>query len=152
VLHEARAALRATGTLDGVELRLACGAYPHRWFSLRATLDPDGMTASVVAQDITARKSAAVSPRERQLLDAMSVAVIVTDLQGTILYWNAYATSLYGWTVAEAQGQLIGALTVHSIDPEPTQGDLAGSARGGVAVPTVPGAAQGWLGLPGPGA
>ena len=117
VLHEARAALRTTGTLDGVELRLACGAYAYRWFSLRATLDPDGVTASVVAQDITARKSAAVSPRERQLLDAMSVAVIVTDLQGTILYWNAYATSLYGWTVAEAQGQLVGALTVHSIDP-----------------------------------
>ena len=115
-LAVARATLVATGTLEGLEVRLACSIHDYRWFSLRATLSADGVAVSVVGQDITARKTTAVSPRERQLLDAMPVAVIATDLRGTIRYWNAYATELYGWTAAEAQGQLISMLTVHSLD------------------------------------
>ncbi len=117
VLRAARAALRATGTFDGVELRLACGADGYRWYSLRAILAADGETVSVSAQDVTARSTVAPAPRERQLLDTMLAALIATDLSGTITYWNAHATALYGWTATEAQGQPIAAMTVQHLDP-----------------------------------
>jgi len=116
VLREAQARLLATGMLDAVEVRIACGTGGYRWFSWRAALAPDRLTIYTIAQDMTARRTVAISPRERQLLEAMPVAVIATDLNGTIPYWNAHATKLYGWTTAEAQGQSVGALTVHNDD------------------------------------
>lgn len=39
------------------------------------------------------------------LLDAIGQAVIATDLQGTIQYWNRYAETLYGWNREEALGR-----------------------------------------------
>ena len=35
------------------------------------------------------------------LLKAMDVAVIATNLQGEIIYWNRYAEYLYGWTTRD---------------------------------------------------
>ena len=52
------------------------------------------------------------------VIDALAVAVpnalaiIVTDVEGTVTVWNDYATVLYGWTAAEAIGRSIGELTV----------------------------------------
>ena len=39
------------------------------------------------------------------LLDLANDAIFVTDLDGTITYWNRGAERLYGWTAAEAQGK-----------------------------------------------
>jgi PAS domain S-box-containing protein len=39
-----------------------------------------------------------------RLLDALGQAVIATDLDGSILYWNRFADKLYGWSSAEAVG------------------------------------------------
>ncbi|MEM9903715.1 MAG: PAS domain S-box protein [Cyanobacteria bacterium P01_D01_bin.44] len=39
------------------------------------------------------------------LLDAISQAVIATDLTGQILYWNRYAETLYGWSAEEVMGR-----------------------------------------------
>lgn len=50
-------------------------------------------------------------PTEARLLDAIQQAVIATDLQGRVTYWNAWATHLFGWTAAEAIGQDILRLT-----------------------------------------
>jgi diguanylate cyclase (GGDEF)-like protein/PAS domain S-box-containing protein len=64
-------------------------------------------------QDITARKAAEERVRfQGHLLDRVPLAVIATDLAGTVTHWNPYATTLYGWTAAEALGRPIGALTV----------------------------------------
>lgn len=37
-----------------------------------------------------------------RLLDCVQQAVIATDLQGNVIYWNQFAESMYGWTAAEA--------------------------------------------------
>jgi PAS domain S-box-containing protein len=60
---------------------------------------------SKIARDISDRKRG-----ERQisfqahLLSAVEQAVIATDLDGKILYWNSFAETLYGWTAEEAVG------------------------------------------------
>ena len=52
------------------------------------------------------------------VIDALAVAVpnalaiIATDVEGTVTVWNDYASVLYGWTAAEAIGRSIGELTV----------------------------------------
>jgi len=40
-----------------------------------------------------------------RLVDAMADAVIVADADGTIVYWNATAERVFGWSPAEAVGQ-----------------------------------------------
>jgi PAS domain S-box-containing protein len=42
-----------------------------------------------------------------ELIDHAGDALIVRDMQGTIIFWNRGATSLYGWTVTEAMGMSI---------------------------------------------
>lgn len=44
---------------------------------------------------------------QARLLDALEEAVIVTDLSGTISYWNQFAEALYGWPAAEVLGKHI---------------------------------------------
>jgi PAS domain S-box-containing protein len=45
--------------------------------------------------------------RAAQAVDAGGAAVIATDVSGTILYWNAPATRLYGWQSHEVMGHNI---------------------------------------------
>src|SRR4051812_18935729 len=42
-----------------------------------------------------------------RLLDAVQEAVIATDLNGRVLYWNRFAETLYGWTAQEAIGRSV---------------------------------------------
>jgi PAS domain S-box-containing protein len=42
---------------------------------------------------------------QARLLDAVGEAVVATDVEGRIIYWNAAAEALYGWTAEEALGQ-----------------------------------------------
>ncbi|HEY9667448.1 MAG TPA: PAS domain S-box protein, partial [Coleofasciculaceae cyanobacterium] len=44
---------------------------------------------------------------QARLLDAVEQAVIATDLQGNITYWNRFAQVLYGWSADEVLGRLI---------------------------------------------
>ena len=69
-----------------------------------------------IMQDITSQRdhleaSAAIRFQAR-LLDTVEQAVIATDVDGIVTYWNAFAERLYGWTSAEAVGQSIMTLTV----------------------------------------
>ena len=66
-----------------------------------------------------------------ELLAALGQAVIATDLAGTVLYWNAGAERLYGWTAEEATGQNIGALTVPTVSEE-VAADIMSALRKGV--------------------
>jgi diguanylate cyclase (GGDEF)-like protein/PAS domain S-box-containing protein len=50
------------------------------------------------------------SPKDRfhaLLLDAVGQAVIATDPQGKVVYWNKAAESLYGWSAKEVMGRPI---------------------------------------------
>ncbi|WP_160310594.1 PAS domain S-box protein [Microvirga vignae] len=44
---------------------------------------------------------------QAQLLNAVEQAVIATDLDGVVTYWNRCAEQLYGWTAEEALGRNI---------------------------------------------
>ena len=59
-------------------------------------------------RDTTVRKRAEEQIRfQRRLLDAVGQAIIATDLQGKIIYWNQAAEELYGWTTEEVMGHPI---------------------------------------------
>lgn len=64
-------------------------------------------------------------------LAALGQAVISTDPAGVIVYWNAAAEGLYGWSAREAVGRNIASLNV----PEMTQdlaADIMAALRAGV--------------------
>ena len=59
-------------------------------------------------RDTTVRKRAEEQIRfQRRLLDAVGQAIIATDLQGRIIYWNRAAEELYGWSIEEVMGRPI---------------------------------------------
>jgi PAS domain S-box-containing protein len=58
--------------------------------------------------DITGRKSAEEQIRfQARLLDAVGQAIIATNPQGIIIYWNRAAQELYGWPKEEVMGRPI---------------------------------------------
>jgi PAS domain S-box-containing protein len=52
------------------------------------------------------------------MLDAVQVAVIVTDRQGRIELWNRFAEQMYGWTSDEAMGRSIAELLMPTATSE----------------------------------
>ena len=52
------------------------------------------------------------------LLDAVGQAVIATDVEGRITYWNRCAEAMYGWSASEAIGRNV-------LDVTPTDASLA---------------------------
>jgi PAS domain S-box-containing protein len=72
--------------------------------------DAGGRVLGFVAhiRDLTARRRAEESMRfQAHLLDTVEQAVIATDLEGRIIYWNQHAERLYGWPAAEALGRSV---------------------------------------------
>ncbi len=70
--------------------------------------DRDGNPQSLIAilKDISARKAAEELLRfQANMLDSVADAVIATAMDGTIIYLNKYAESLYGWSKDEAMGR-----------------------------------------------
>ncbi|HEY9649651.1 MAG TPA: PAS domain S-box protein, partial [Coleofasciculaceae cyanobacterium] len=63
---------------------------------------------STVMRDISDKRRAEQHIRfQSRLLDAVEQAVIATDLQGNITYWNRFAEVLYGWKAEEVLGHFI---------------------------------------------
>jgi PAS domain S-box-containing protein len=70
----------------------------------------DGSVIATIAQgqDITERKQAQEQIRfQASLLDQVRNAVIATDIDGRIIYWNKFAETLYQWTSEEIIGKNI---------------------------------------------
>jgi two-component system cell cycle sensor histidine kinase/response regulator CckA len=62
--------------------------------------------------DVTERSRSEAAIRfQAQLLNAVQQAVVATDPEGLVIFWNAFAESLYGWTAEEAVGKPIQELT-----------------------------------------
>ena len=57
------------------------------------------------AEIIERRRQAAVLQQQADLLDLAHDAIIVREVDGTILFWSRGAEALYGWSRAEAVGQ-----------------------------------------------
>lgn len=79
-----------------------------------AELDAEGKPFAFVGTitDITNRHEADKQLRfQGLLLDAVQQAVIATDLEGRITYWNRFAEQLYGWRSDEVLGRNIIGIT-----------------------------------------
>lgn len=82
------------------------------WASVKVDpfLGDDGALMGYIAvhKDITKRKQAEASLRfQAELLNSIGDAVIATNLQGEITYWNRSAEELYGWSSGELLGKLV---------------------------------------------
>jgi PAS domain S-box-containing protein len=74
---------------------------PGSWFEAHVYPSDEGF--AVYLRDISERKQAEQEIRfQAHLLDAVEQAVIATDLEGNIIYWNLFAEYLYGWPASEA--------------------------------------------------
>jgi PAS domain S-box-containing protein len=106
----AEAALEGESVSFERELEYADGSV--RFVSVSYIPDFDGLGrvrgfVSLV-RDLSERKRAEDSMRfQGRLLDTVEQAVIATDTDGTITYWNRHAEKLYGWSAAEALGRNI---------------------------------------------
>lgn len=73
-------------------------------------VEPDGSRSGVIVRgsDVTERRQAEDRVRfQAGLLDAVGEAVLATDREGQITYWNNAAEDLYGWSADEAMGRLL---------------------------------------------
>ena len=79
-----------------------------RWFNVYAFRvgGPLSRKVAILFSDITSWKRAEeVRDRDSLLLANVHDAVVVTDLDGIVTYWNEGATRLFGWTAAEMLGR-----------------------------------------------
>jgi PAS domain S-box-containing protein len=70
--------------------------------------DADGQAANVliVSRDVTERRASELQLRKQaSLLDRASDAIIATDLEHRVTYWNSSAERIYGWTASEVAGR-----------------------------------------------
>ncbi len=87
-----------------------------RWMEASATNllnDPDLRAVVMNYRDITERNEALDQIRfQASLLAQVRNAVVAIDRERRIVYWNEYATTMFGWSVAEVLGKLVGPLVL----------------------------------------
>lgn len=108
---------RKRGIGEQAAFRLRCKDGSELWVlsSTNPVQDEDGETVGVLGMmtDITERKRAEKKIRfQAQLLDAVGQAVIATDLEGKVFYWNRCAEELYGWAAEEVMGRGLGEILI----------------------------------------
>lgn len=93
--------------------------------------DHPGFILRGTSQDITARHLAEEESHFRaRLLDEVNAAVIATDLDGSVQFWNRAAEELYGYSREEAVGRAVSELIVVSAEatvPASAESDESGS-------------------------
>ncbi|MEO8972073.1 MAG: PAS domain S-box protein [Ktedonobacteraceae bacterium] len=108
----------ATGNTAQFEARV-----PHlqKWF--RVHIFPSPEYISIFFSDITAQKLAEEQLQfQANILQHIRDSVIVTDLQGTITYWNEGADRIFGFTQEETVGQNVALLFPNIEAPLLTRG------------------------------
>ena len=109
----AAALIRAmfAGQRDTATLEYSCHApCEARWFKARiaCAVGTDPLSLVISHENITERKRAENQILfQGHLLASVEQAIIATDLDGTITYWNPFAEKLYGWPAAQAVGRHI---------------------------------------------
>ncbi|HVK53457.1 MAG TPA: PAS domain S-box protein [Burkholderiales bacterium] len=96
---------------NAVSMEYPCHAPTlQRWFKLKITCFAKAQPLKIVLvhENITEHKHAENRILfQSHLLASVEQAVIATDLNGKIIYWNPFAERLYGWPAAEAVGRNI---------------------------------------------
>ncbi|MBA3474441.1 MAG: PAS domain S-box protein [Rubrobacter sp.] len=99
---------RGIGELAEVRQRRKDGSELWVLSSTSPIQDESGEIIGVLGMmtDITERKRAEERIHfQAQLLDAVGQAVIATDVEGNIVFWNRFAETLYGWSAEEVMGR-----------------------------------------------
>ncbi|HWS90727.1 MAG TPA: PAS domain S-box protein [Pyrinomonadaceae bacterium] len=110
VLPYMREALAGREAYFERELEYPDGSRRYVSVSYVPDFDAEGRVRGFVSnvRDFTERRRAEESIRfQAHLLDTVEQAVIATDLEGRITYWNHFAERLYGWPASEAVGRHI---------------------------------------------
>jgi PAS domain S-box-containing protein len=71
-----------------------------------------------------------MKPSELLYLEAMKAAVIITDSDGVVTYWNPFARELYGWPAKEVIGRSIMEITVAKGTKEEAERHMAALRAG----------------------
>jgi PAS domain S-box-containing protein len=113
--HAAFAQAIRTGVTQRCEYRLLVPDGSLREIESHASVLRDSGARVVhvllVSRDVTARREAEGRLREQaSLLDRARDAIIATDLEHRIAYWNASAERLYGWKACEVFGHRLDTL------------------------------------------
>jgi PAS domain S-box-containing protein len=93
-----------------VRIRHADGHYLLLGFTGKDLNDDNGQLIGTMltSRDITESKKISEKAHfQARLLNAVGQAIIATDMNGTITYWNLAAEQLYGWTETEVLGRNI---------------------------------------------
>jgi PAS domain S-box-containing protein len=113
----------ASGESEVFELVYPCdGPEGRTWFLMRAVPYSDGGSgwAVVTHQDVTtARLDHEQMLLQGAILDQIGAAVHTTDVERTVLTWNAAAERLYGWTAEEAIGWRTDDLMLGPVEVDP---------------------------------
>jgi PAS domain S-box-containing protein len=76
-------------------------------------LADSGAGRIVAGVDVTAQRKAVERIEfQAHMLEAVGQAVVATDREGHVIYWNRAAEELYGWSATEALGRLLLELTL----------------------------------------
>jgi PAS domain S-box-containing protein len=104
------------------ELRLRRADGSACWVRMQSVQGEDNEaegTSRVILSDISERKQAEEQIRfQAGLLQAVGQAVIVSDLDMAVIYWNRYAEKLYGWPVDEALGRALPKLLLQRVSTQ----------------------------------
>ncbi|MBU8546667.1 MULTISPECIES: PAS domain S-box protein [Roseomonadaceae] len=120
-LHPDDAAALAEPFTTGMRLRqgfVAEARYRHagggwRWLrtEARPRFSTEGHFLGMIGVNVDLTEQREAEAARRDLLETLDLAsVLVRDMDGTIRFWAAGCTDIYGWTAAEALGQSAHAL------------------------------------------
>ena len=103
-----------TSWSDSYRYRRADGTYANVMDRGHVARDNTGTALRMIGAmtDVTERSRSEAAIRfQAQLLNAVQQAVVATDPEGIVIFWNAFAENLYGWAAEEAVGKPIQELT-----------------------------------------
>jgi len=104
----------STSWNDHYRYRRGDGTYANVTDRAYIARDSAGVATRVIGAitDVTERSRSEAAIRfQAQLLNAVQQAVIATDPEGLVIFWNDFAEKLYGWAAEEAVGNPIQELT-----------------------------------------
>jgi len=105
LLGEGTQTFELTGThRDGHEIELELNLFSELWLSNNKT------DVTLFLRDLSAQRQQALrlsqsEERNRQIFENALDAVIVANIQGTVVAWNRHAETTFGWTINEAVGR-----------------------------------------------
>ncbi len=103
-----------TSWSDSYRYRRADGTHANVMDRGHVVRDSTGAAIRMIGAmtDVTERSRSEAAIRfQAQLLNAVQQAVVATDPEGIVIFWNAFAENLYGWAAEEAVGKPIQELT-----------------------------------------